>query len=142
MKRGFLFTIRVLFIIYVATVCCLCFLNLSFTQELNLPSYLWGYRMDRVVHFLMFVPFPVLAIPVFNLSRKSTGLRILRCLVIFLAGILFAAATELIQYYFLALREGDFIDFKADLLGLGAGLVIFFIFCPPIIRWMRDPSLY
>jgi len=142
MKRGFLFTIRILFLIYLAAVCCLCFLNLSFTQDMDIPGYIWGIRTDRIVHYLMFLPFLILAIPVFNLSRKSTGLKIWRCLLVFISGILFAASTELIQKYFLTAREGDIIDFKADMLGLATGLIIFFIICPPIIRSMRDSSIY
>lgn len=137
MKSGFLFAVRILFVLYVAAVCCLCFLNLSFAQGLDIPTYLWGVRIDRVVHFLMFLPYPILAIPVFNLSRKNSELKIIRCILIIISGIVFAAATELIQNYLLAARDGDIIDFKADLLGLATGLVLFFILCPPIIRLSR-----
>lgn len=142
MKQGFLTTIRVLFVVYMIAVCCLCFLNLSFTRELEIPKFIWGIPIDKVVHFVMFLPYPILAIPVFNLSRRSTGLRFWRCLLIFCTGIVFAAATELIQKYLILAREGDLLDFKADILGLASGLVLFFIFCPPIIKSMRESSLY
>jgi len=138
MKQGFVVIIRILFILYISSVCCLCFLNFSFQEDIDIPTYLWGIRIDRVVHFLMFLPYAILAIPVFNLSRRNTSLKTVRCIIITLTGIIFAAGTELIQKYFLITREGDVIDFKADILGLLTGIAIFFIIYPLLTRRMKN----
>ncbi len=85
----------------------------------------------------MFLPYPILAISFFNLSKRKNSLKFRICTMVFFAGIVFAAITELIQNYFLINRDGDILDFAADILGLSSGLLLFLILYPPLSRKFR-----
>ena len=55
---------RILFAVYLAAVLVLCFGK--FPSSEDVPKYLWGIPTDKIVHFLMFLPFPVLAYLAFD----------------------------------------------------------------------------
>ncbi|MBO4585616.1 MAG: VanZ family protein [Bacteroidales bacterium] len=117
---------RVAFYLYLAAVAVLCFGNFS-----NLPSVsntILGIPTDKVVHFSMFFPFPILAFLAYD---KLTGTRrsvIIFALVTFLIGCLIAAGTELGQALLTEHRSGDPMDFLADFIALlaGSGLATWF----------------
>ena len=106
---------RILFGVYLAAVAFLCFGRFSSSQDV--PMDLWGIPMDKVVHFLMFFPFPLLACPAFGGYRGTPGQAVLKTAAGFLAGCAFAAGTEWIQTR-LPYRSGDPVDFQADALAL------------------------
>jgi len=118
-KRTLIF--RLLMAVYLFGVAYLCFNNFK-----NLPDIdrtLFGYETDKVVHFLMFLPFPVIAACCFRKLPKNAISAILRTLDMCVIGCATAAFTELVQTR-LVYRCGDFRDLKADLLALAAGGVI------------------
>ncbi|MBQ0006435.1 MAG: VanZ family protein [Alistipes sp.] len=137
MRNVFLISIRILFPIYLLSVCLLCFANLAFPQEMDIPKFILGIPVDKIVHFTMFLPYPILAIPFFNLSKMKDTLKFRICTTVFFAGIVFAAITELIQKYLLIDRNGDIWDFAADIFGMSAGLLLFLIIYPPLSRKFR-----
>ena len=49
-----------LFCIYLVAVAALCFLRPSSLPEMNIKTFL-GLPIDKVLHFLMFLPYPVLS---------------------------------------------------------------------------------
>ena len=110
---------QVAFYLYLVAVAVLCFGNFS-----NLPSVsntFLGIPTDKVVHFCMFFPFPILAFLAYD---KLTGTRrsvIIFALVTFLIGCLIAAGTELGQALLTKHRSGDPADFLADFLALFTG---------------------
>lgn len=106
---------RILLAIYFAAVLALCFLNLGNLPDLG-PT-LFGIEIDKIVHFLMFMPLPAL----FYLSFEGRPAAIIGASV--LAGISLAGTTELIQGY-LTYRSMDLVDFYADLLGLLSGAIL------------------
>ena len=115
MTRRQLIRARILFAVYLAAVAFLCFGRFSSSQDV--PTDLWGIPMDKVVHFLMFFPFPLLACLAFGGYRGTPGQAVLKTAAGFLAGCAFAAGTEWIQTR-LPYRSGDPVDFQADALAL------------------------
>lgn len=115
MTRRQLIWARILFAVYLAAVAFLCFGQFSSTEDV--PMDLWGIPTDKVVHFLMFFPFPLLAFLAFGGYQGPVGKAVLKTAVAFLAGCAFAAGTEWVQTR-LPYRSGDPVDFQADALAL------------------------
>ena len=124
MTRRQLVISRILFAVYLIAVTVLCFGNFSGPDEV--PKELWGVPTDKIVHFLMFFPLPVLVYLVFDRYRGKRLAGILWAVVTFLGGCAFAAGTELVQSR-LSYRSGDPADFQADFLGLAACTVFIFV---------------
>ena len=114
MSRVWVF--RILTVLYLIAVAVLCFSNFSHMSEM--PRTVFGLPADKVVHFVMFLPFPVLSYFSFDV-RKAVCMFALGCVL--------AWGTELIQSR-IPYRSMDPADFKADRIGLICGsLVSFFI---------------
>ena len=124
MTRRQLLIARILFALYLIAVAVLCFGKFESSQDV--PLELWGLPMDKVVHFLMFFPFPLLACLAFGGYRGTPGQAVLKTAAGFLAGCAFAAGTEWVQTR-LPYRSGDPVDFKADFLALAACSVIILV---------------
>ena len=114
-------TVRILLVAYLLCVGYLCFA--SFKAIPSAPIFILGIQADRIVHFLMFVPFPFLAFFSFEDRNKTFWQVLLILILIFSAGCLVAGATEYIQGL-LPHRVKDIEDFKADTLGLILGSLI------------------
>ena len=118
---------RILFAVYLAAVAFLCFGK--FSSQHDVPMDLWGIPTDKVVHFLMFFPFPLLACLALGGYRGKPGQAVLKTGLAFLAGCAFAAGTEWIQTR-IPYRSGDPVDFQADAwaLLLSSILVLILVF--------------
>lgn len=116
---------RILFGVYLVAVAWLCFGKLDGSQKM--PATLWGIPTDKIAHFLMFLPFPVLAFFAFDRFTEKFRSSVLWTIVTFLAGCAYAAGTEYVQARLLPYRTGDPADFKADLLALATSSVIVLI---------------
>ena len=83
-----------------------------------------GIPIDKCLHFLMFLPFPILAGLVFTDKERSflSGLAIMTVLAVVGSGL--AYGTELIQAH-TGYRAYETEDFIADAIGICAGTVIF-----------------
>lgn len=122
MKKSFKIAFRVLFYLYLIAVAVLCFGSFNSLPEVS--KTILGIPTDKVVHFCMFFPFPILAFLAYD---KFTGNRkkvLIFALVTFLVGCILAAGTELGQAYLTENRSGEPLDFLADFLALLAGSVI------------------
>ena len=106
---------RILFGLYLVAVAVLCFAH--FPESEDVPKSLLGIPMDKIVHFLMFFPFPVLAYLAFDRYPGKRGASVLRTAAALLCGCAFAAVTELVQSR-LPYRSGDPADFRADAFSL------------------------
>ena len=115
---------RVLFVLYLGAVAALCFLSSE-----NLPDIqrtIWGIPTDKLAHFAMFLPFPILFYLAWDhRSAKALG-AITFALLNMAAGALVAAITEWVQKY-LPTRSMDLHDFGSDLLALGIATALVFI---------------
>ena len=124
MTRKQLTYARIAFAAYIVAVLVLCFAKFPSTDDV--PSELWGVPMDKIAHFLMFFPLPLLAYLAFDRYREKRWGAVPWAAVALLGGSAFAAFTELVQSR-LAYRSGDPADFLADAVALIAGSVIVLI---------------
>ena len=124
MNKRSVLLFRILMILYIAAVAVLCFAR--FRNLTEVPTTLFGLEMDKVVHFLMFLPFPPLAYLALGKQPGGPWKALGAVLLLFLAGSLIAAGTEIVQN-FLPYRSADPLDFKADAIALAVGALITFI---------------
>lgn len=111
-------------VIYLICVLFLCFGRFDNAQD-DLPNFILGIPMDKVGHFLMFVPFTIIAVYGFHRSTGKAGRFILFMFLAYLLGTAMAAGIEIGQSY-TDYRSCDAFDFMADTLGLcfGAAIVV------------------
>lgn len=121
MTRRQLVWARILFGLYLVAVAVLCFGKFDSSQDV--PKILWGIPTDKIVHFLMFFPFPLLAYLAFDRYRERRWPSVFWVAVTFLAGCAYAAGTEWVQSR-LSYRSGDPADFLADFSALAACSVV------------------
>lgn len=107
----------VVFLIYVAVLAYLYFATFEANSEL--PQDIFGIPLDKCVHFLMFLPFPVLGTIAF---QKNSWWRTL-CWSTVAANII-AFVFESQQHYINPERCTQAEDLNANLLGITVGLVI------------------
>lgn len=115
---------RVLFVLYIILLAFLCFGNFSSMQ--HAPKTVLGIPSDKVVHFAMFLPFPILSFLSYNGFSRKFGKALAVIALAFLAGAILAAGTELGQGL-TSYRSADSHDFLADLIGLGVGALCLII---------------
>ena len=125
MTRSQKIAFQVIFFLYVAAVLFLCFAH--FEQTPAIEWSLWGIPSDKVVHFCMFFPFPILAFLSFDRYTDSVRSTLLFSGITLLVGFLLAWGTEWGQAHLTDYRSGDPLDLLADgtALVLSTLLVIF-----------------
>lgn len=111
-----------LFIGYLIGLAWLCFGKFD-SVDTSIPLDILGIPTDKIVHFLMFFPFPLLCWLVFRGISRKPWHSVAMVLLIFVAGCLIAAGTELGQGY-TTYRTPDGNDFFADALSLALASVV------------------
>ena len=110
------------FCIYLAAVGVLCFIRPSSLPEMEIKTFL-GLPIDKVLHFLMFLPYPVLSGLVFiNREQKIPGITAIM-LILAITGIGVAYGTEMIHAQ-TEYRSYEIADFYADMTGIAAGVIL------------------
>lgn len=112
------------FVIYLAAVIYLCLMKPD-----NLPQtelYLFGLPLDKVAHFLMFLPFPALAYMMLWEKGRKTWAELLILLSCLAVGVGLAFLTEHLQAM-TQYRSSDIKDIYADMTGLGIGCIVVLI---------------
>lgn len=110
---------------YFAAVLILC---MAKPQQIPLlEEVLWGIKADKIVHFLMFMPYPMIAYNAFRPDggEKWRDLTVLAA--VFAAGIGAAMATELLQGIS-EYRSYETEDFYADVLGMMSCVFVMTLF--------------
>ena len=133
MKRNTVLLARILMILYVVVVAFLCFGHLNDLPHIH--GKVLGIDQDKIVHFLMFLPFPLLCYFAIGKNPSGPWKAIGTVLLIFLAGCVIAAATEIGQD-FLPYRSADPKDFLADAVALA--LVSLVVFILMLVKGMRQ----
>lgn len=112
--------------IYIAAVAVLCFMKTDSLPSVEL--YFLGIPLDKIIHFIMFAPFPVLAYMTFWPAKAGKAGKLGVLMVIAAVGAGLAKATERIQSM-LGYRNGDPADFMSDLAGIliGSAIIAAFI---------------
>lgn len=106
---------RLALILYLGIVCYLCFARLD-----SIPSFrssFLGIPVDKIVHFAMFFPFPIIAFFAKDKANSSINQAAISFLLLCSAGCIIAGITEIIQGS-LPYRSEDIHDFAADCLAV------------------------
>ena len=121
--RSIIFSITMA--LYIGAVAYLCFANFHKLPEV--PKFFLGIPSDKVIHFLMFFPFPILAYLAYD-RLTDTPLKAFAALIRICAiGAVVAGLTEIGQSL-LPYRTQDISDFRADCIAICiAGLLTFII---------------
>lgn len=115
---------RILFVVYLAAIAFLCFMHADKLPDMQ--KTLFGIPTDKVAHFLMFLPFPILAFLAYDHVTNKVWSAVLFAVLTFAVGAAIAWGTEYIQGM-LPYRSRDVADFRADLLALGISSLGVFI---------------
>lgn len=111
----------VLFCLYLTAVVILCFMKPD-----DLPSvekYLFGIPIDKIAHFTMFLPYPILCSLSFMRHDMNKFRRMCVLAIIVITGIGMAYGTEVIQAH-TGYRAYEIKDFYADMTGMCFGTLI------------------
>lgn len=106
------------FIIYLAAVFVLCFIKGDNLPEVE--KFIFGLPVDKAAHFVMFLPFPILASLSFIRKEHGIGRNLLVLAVLTITGMGIAYGTEVIQAQ-TGYRAYEIGDFLADAAGIGTG---------------------
>ena len=115
---------RILFILYLAAIAFLCFMHADKLPDMQ--KTLFGIPSDKVAHFLMFLPFPILAFLAYDHVTNKFWSAVLFAVLTFAIGAGIAWLTEYVQGM-LPYRSREIADLKADLLALGISTLGVFI---------------
>lgn len=115
---------RILFFLYLLAVAFLCFMHVDKLPEVQ--KFFFGIPTDKLAHFLMFLPFPILAYLAYDHLTNKLGHAALFALATLILGSLLAYGTEYIQGK-LPYRSMDINDFKADMLAIAISCISVFI---------------
>ena len=118
------FLARILFFLYLAAVAFLCFMHVDKLPEVQ--KFILGIPTDKIAHFLMFLPFPILAYLAYDHLTNKLSHAFLFALATLIVGVLMAYGTEYVQGK-LPYRSMDINDFKADALAIALSTVAAFI---------------
>ncbi len=107
--------------IYLAAVAYLCFMKPDDLPEVR-PD-IFGIPLDKIVHFLMFFPFPIVAYEAFKPKGGRKLIHIAVLMILYSVGLGLAIGTEHIQGM-LGYRSEDINDFYADLTGMSCAAIM------------------
>ena len=117
--------LRVLFFVYLAAVLYLCFGKFENTP--NVPWSILGIPSDKLVHFCMFFPFPILAFLAFDKYTETPKTTFLFSGITWVLGLLLALGTEWGQAHLTTWRSGDPLDLTADVLSITLSTILVII---------------
>lgn len=113
--RFIVVTARLSILVYIGMVIYVCFGHFDDLPDMN-HTFL-GIPEDKIIHFIMFFPFPIIAAIALNRRPRSTGRAFLQAGLLFLCGIAIAAATEIGQGM-TDYRDPSVYDWVADISAL------------------------
>lgn len=119
-KKQLIFA-RIILALYLVALVLLCLLN--FNTPPNVQKTLFGIPTDKLVHFCMFFPLPILAFFAFDKYTDKAWTSILFTLLAFAAGVALATLTEWAQSL-TPTRSREHADFIADVIALGVSSLI------------------
>ena len=122
MKRKLKILFKILFFLYLAVVLVLCFGQFNNTP--NVPFTILGIPTDKVAHFCMFFPFPILAFLAFDRFTNTVPASLAFGACTLVVGVLLAMGTEWGQATLTDYRSGDRMDLLADCIALFLSTVL------------------
>ena len=121
-RSAFRILMLCLFIVYMGAIAYACFT--SDIPDTKLPKQIFGIDIDKIVHFCMFIPFPILGTPALNFKGKYWRTLIIASLL----AILTAFAVENLQSLLTEVRVTDPADLNANTLGIALGMLTMTIY--------------
>lgn len=115
---------RILFLLYLGAIALLCFMHVDKLPDVQ--KFIFGIPTDKIVHFGMFLPFPILAYLAYDHLTNKLSHAILFSLATMFIGLAIAYITEYVQGT-LPYRSMEMADFKADALAICISSVFVFI---------------
>ena len=109
------------FCLYMAAVVYLCFARPENMPQL--PMTWFGLPADKIGHFLMFAPFPLLGYKVLETDNISATKKFMLLAVVGTLGLGIAISTEQLQAM-LAYRSAGIMDIAADAAGIVIGGIV------------------
>lgn len=113
-------TVILTFCLYIAAVLYLCLMKPDDMPQMELSFF--GIPMDKLGHFVMFLPFPVLSYMLFYDRERKISYELLIMAAIIALGIGLAFGTEQLQAM-TQYRTSDIMDVYSDMTGLAAGSI-------------------
>lgn len=107
--------------IYIAAIAYLCFMRTDDMPEIR-PD-LWGIPIDKIMHFIMFFPYPVLAYASFRPAGRKRIVHLAVLTIVLVTGAGVAIGTEHIQGL-IEYRGYDIKDFYADMVGMSCSSLL------------------
>lgn len=111
-------TAAILLVIYLAAIIYLCLMKPDDIPDA--PLTIFGLPADKLVHFCMFAPFPVMSFTTFNQKGSSITRQLVLIAILAAVGAGFAYGTEQLQAL-TGYRAYEITDFYADSIGLACG---------------------
>ncbi len=115
-----------LFFAYVTAVFILMLITFN-PSEVDIPGYLFGIEIDKLVHFTIFLPYTPLAWFAFSFKDDSLRRKMLFLLTLFFSGVTLASLTETAQLLNPA-RNGDIRDLASDIISVASGTLLMFVY--------------
>ena len=113
--------LKAIFILYIIGLCFCCFWN--FRGSIDLGTEWWGIPKDKIVHFFLFFPFPIVFYLAFPKLRNSPRRYLKFSILALAAGLLLGTATEVIQGWS-GYRSCDPADLLADFCGMVTAILL------------------
>ena len=123
---------RILLVIYLIVTGIAFFAK--FDTGVHISTTWLGLPKDKIVHFLLFLPYPVLMYTAFHRQRGIPSSLLFFMLWVVVAGTVIAGGTELIQGM-TDYRSADINDFRADCLGIFVGCVAVTVYGAISKKW-------
>ncbi|MHC1778688.1 MAG: VanZ family protein [Bacteroidales bacterium] len=118
------YTFHAVFYLYIALVLFASLYSFNNTK-IDLSEYLFGLRVDRIVHYILFLPYSVNAWLAFGSSLKKYSVKYAQ-LYTLLSGILVSSMTEYLQTL-TPYRDFDLLDLSSNYLGIISGSLIVYL---------------
>ena len=109
-----------IFCIYLLAVVLLCVIRTDSLPEL--PKTFLGIPLDKIMHFTMFLPFPILGHMAFTPADTEKWRKLAVPVILCVIGFGFALATERLQAM-TSYRSCESADLLADMIGIVSGAV-------------------
>ena len=107
----FVMAARIALLVYFGMVLYVCFGH--FNDLPDMSKTIWGIPKDKIIHFIMFFPFPIIAALALDLRPGRYGKAFLEAFLLLVCGLGIAAATEIGQGY-TTYRDPSIWDWVAD----------------------------
>lgn len=132
LTKKFKLASRLFLFLYIVLVAFLVLFD--FSNGPQVPTVLWGIPTDKIVHFLMFTPYPILLYgSLHDITDKPYG-HLALLLIIMVTGCILAFLTEYAQS-FTDYRSPDPLDFLADVTGMFASAFLILLSSAIYHKW-------